>query len=88
MWDRSIPLSFHIFKPVLNSQPVLLKVYRDVTKISSCHVNTTSRWGIKLLEISFGYIFIFFPMKVARGHVHNNQVKSLALNDSPDYVVS
>ena len=31
--------------------------YRDVTKISSCQVNTTSRQGIKQLGISFGSIF-------------------------------
>ena len=30
----------------------------DVTKISSCQVNTTSRWGIKQLVISFGSIFL------------------------------
>ena len=32
-----------------------------VTKISSCQVNTTSRWGIKQLGIiSFGSIFLLF----------------------------
>ena len=32
--------------------------HRDVTKISSCRVNTTSRQGIKQLGISFGSIFL------------------------------
>ena len=51
-----------------------------VTKISSCQVNTTSRKGMKQLGISFGSILIFFyfPLKVARGHVHGSQGKSLA----------
>ena len=31
-----------------------------VSKISSSWVNTTSRWGIKQLEISFGSIFLLF----------------------------
>ena len=31
---------------------------RDVTKISSCQVKTTSRRGIKQLRISFGSIFL------------------------------
>ena len=31
---------------------------RAVTKISSCWVNTTSRWGIKQLGISFGSSFL------------------------------
>ena len=35
-------------------------VYRAVTKISSCQVNTTSRWEIKQLGISFGSIFLLF----------------------------
>ena len=33
---------------------------RDVSKISSCWVNTTSRQGIKQLRISFGFIFLLF----------------------------
>ena len=38
---------------------------RDVTKISSCWVNTTSRQGIKQLGISFVFFFLFcFLMKV------------------------
>ena len=35
-------------------------MYRDVTKISSCRVNTTSKQGIKQLGISFGSIFLLF----------------------------
>ena len=37
--------------------PALIRV---VTKISSCRVNTTSRWGIKQLGISLGAIFLLF----------------------------
>ena len=44
-----------------------LQVYRVVTKISSCPVNTTSRQGIKQLGISFGSIFLLFPNKSSRG---------------------
>ena len=40
---------------------------RVVTKISSCQVNTTSRWGIKWLGISFGSIFLLFSNKSSRG---------------------
>ena len=35
-------------------------IYRVVTKISSCQVNTTRRWGIKQLGISFDSIFLLF----------------------------
>ena len=35
-------------------------VSRDVTKISSCQVNTTSRRGIKQLGISFSAMFLLF----------------------------
>ena len=40
---------------------------RVVTKISSCRVNTISRWGIKQLGISFGSIFLLFSNKSSRG---------------------
>ena len=40
---------------------------RDVTKILSCRVNTTSRWGIKQLGISFGSIFLLFSNKSSQG---------------------
>ena len=36
---------------------------RTVAKISICRVNTTSRRAIKLLEISFGSIFLLFSFK-------------------------
>ena len=39
----------------------------DVTKISSCRVNTTSRWGIKQLGISLGSIFLLFTYESSRG---------------------
>ena len=32
----------------------------DVTNISSCRVNTTRKWGIRQLGISFGFIFSLF----------------------------
>ena len=40
---------------------------RDVTKISSCQVNTTSRQGIKQLEIPFGSIFLLFSYESSQG---------------------
>ena len=40
---------------------------RVVTKISSCQVNTTSRWGIKWLGISFSSIFLLFSNKSRQG---------------------
>ena len=48
-------------------------------------MNTRSRWGIKELGISFGSIFFYLPMKVARGHVHGSQdnLWPPPLNDSP-----
>ena len=46
----------------LNYGVLLPLMGRDVnTKISKCRVNTTSRWGIKQLGISFGFIFLLFP---------------------------
>ena len=38
----------------------LLRVKRVLTKISSCRVNTTSRWGIKQLGVSFCSVFLLF----------------------------
>ena len=58
---------------------------RDVTKISICLVNTTSRWGIKQLGIFLVLFFFYFPMKVAGGHNHSSRGNPWpsALNDSP-----
>ena len=42
--------------------------YRDVTKISSCRVKL-SRWGIRQLGISFGYIFLLFPCESIRAKI-------------------
>ena len=42
-------------------------IFRVVTKISSCRVNTTSRWGIKRLGSSFGSIFLLFSNKSSQG---------------------
>ena len=41
--------------------------YRVVTKISSCQVNTTRKWGIKQLGISFDSIFLLFSNESSRG---------------------
>ena len=41
--------------------------YGDVTKISSCRVNITTRQGIKQLGISFGFIFVVFPYESSHG---------------------
>ena len=38
----------------------ILSPSRVVTKISSCRVNATSRWGIEQPGISFGSIFLLF----------------------------
>ena len=60
-------------------QKSLILSTRDVTKISSCQVNTTSRQGIEQLGISFGYniiliiIIFYFPMNVAGGHIHSSR---------------
>ena len=40
---------------------------RVVTKISSSRVNTTSRWGIKQLRVSFGSTFLLFSFESSRG---------------------
>ena len=63
-------------------------ICKDVTRISSCRVNTISRQGIKQLGISFGSVFILFSYESSRGHVHNSWGKSLALNNSPDSIVN
>ena len=59
---------------------------RVFSKISSCRVNTTSRWGIKQLGVSFGSIFLLFSFeRIAGGYIHGSQGKSpqpSALNDS------
>ena len=38
-----------------------------VAKISSCWVNTTNRWGIKQLGISFGSISLLFSYESSQG---------------------
>ena len=43
----------------------MIRLCRDVTKISSCRVNTTSRRGIKQLRVSFGSVFFYSPLQVA-----------------------
>ena len=58
-------LSKLIKEPIVAARvPLYLYVHvlltRAVTKISSCQVNTTNRWGIIQLGISFGYIFLLF----------------------------
>ena len=52
--------------------------YRDVTKISSCQVKL-SRWGIRQLGISFGYIFLLFPCESIRAKI----LAKTPFNDSP-----
>ena len=51
---------------------------RAVTKISSCWVYPISRPGMEQLGIPFGFIFLLFPMKVARSHAHSSWGKSPA----------
>ena len=50
----------------------------DVSKILGLQVHVISSQGIKQLGCSLGYIFLFLPIKVARGQAHSSQVKSLA----------
>ena len=40
---------------------------RTVSKISSCRVITTSRWGVKQLANSFASIFLLFSYRRSRG---------------------
>ena len=50
-----------------------------VAKISSCWVNTTNRWGIKQLGISFGSISPLFSHESSQGvHLLITWRKSLA----------
>ena len=61
----------------------MIPYFRAVTKISSRRVNTTSRWGIKQLGISFGSIFLPFSHESSRDHVHSSwgNPRPLALDD-------
>ena len=65
-------LSKLIKEPIVAARvPLYLYVHvlltRAVTKISSCQVNTTNRWGIIQLGISFGYIFLLFSYEKCWG---------------------
>ena len=51
--------------------------YTVATTISSCQVNTASRWGIKQLGFRLVLFFFYFPMKAAGSHVHSTRGKSL-----------
>ena len=48
---------------------------RAVTKISSSQVYAITA-GIEWLGSSFGSIFLFVPMTLAEGKIHNSQGKS------------
>ena len=58
---------------------IYIYISRAVTKISSSHINTTSRWGIKQL---YGFLLVLFffylPMKVLGGHILSSRGKSPA----------
>ena len=62
-----------------NKMPWGIKVLINLNNISytkaNYQVNTIRRWENKRLGISFGSIFIFFPMKVhaAKGEAHSGQ---------------
>ena len=63
-----IILCFEEKKLSITNQTFLLsKICKAVTKISSCWVHTTSRWGIKQLGISFGSIFLLFSYESSQG---------------------
>ena len=42
-------------------------LFMVVTRILGCQINATSRQGIKLLEISFGSIFLLFSNESSQG---------------------
>ena len=57
-----------------------------VPKFSRCWMYEISRQRIEQLGISFGFIFLFFPIKVAGDYAHTSWEKSQlhpALRDSP-----
>ena len=54
-----------------------MTVWRAVTTMSSCQVNTTSKRGIKQLGISFGSIFLLFSPESSWGHVLSSWGKSM-----------
>ena len=60
---------------------------KAITKISSCRVITTSRWGIKQAVIFFASVFLLFSsIEVAGDNVHSSREKSPApalINDTP-----
>ena len=56
-----------------------------VVEISSFQEQAISRQGINQLESSFGFIFLWLPMKEAKGdHIPSRQGKPTALSDCPD----
>ena len=59
-----------------------------ITKISSCQVNTTSRWGIKQLGISFGSIVLLFSYEQSWGRILSNREKSPAPNSLMTALIS
>ena len=80
-----LPLPYHNHHQTTNATtlplpeplPLRLILPRVVTKISSCRVNTTSRWGIKQLGVSFGSISLLFSFESSQGP-SSQQPKSLA----------
>ena len=71
-WMHSLP-NFLTHGALLHARALLL-FSRDVTKISSCQVITTSRCGIKQLRISFGSIFLLIDL--CCGHFASGDLKS------------
>ena len=55
------------YTKLCHSTPLHLVRCRDVIKISSCQVNTTSRWGINQPGISFGSIVLLFSYATSWG---------------------
>ena len=66
--DKIIPLITVVMMCCSDTQS------RDVTKISSFQVNTSTKtkWEIKLLRISFGSIFLLFSYESSQG-LHSKQ---------------
>ena len=61
--------------PMVNTR-MLFVLFRAVTKISSCWVNTTNRRGNQTAR---GVFWFHFSLKIARVHVHSSRGKSPAL---------
>ena len=63
--------------PMVNTR-MLFILFRAVTKISSCWVNTT-KFNRRGNQTARGVFWFHFSLKIARVHVHSSRGKSPAL---------